>query len=370
MKIAGKTLTHGMIINMNKNTKILRPLLFAIYFFVYGFVNDAVAKENLMPVMEKMPQAEWSAGAQALMPDGTVYMARQNDGTKTRVAVFEPRQTLQATLVLMTGYSEFIEKYHDIIPIFQAQGFRVVMPEWRGHGLSGGRLKHNPAQLHVTDFDLYVSDLITVMGFVTAQYDQHPIFGLAHSMGGQIALRAVHEQADLFSALALSAPMIDIPNSAFEKYLLKLIASAYVFFGQGEAAMLFQENERENGARGKNFVTTNEARFRVNEDLIAANPAINIGGRSIEFVLRAVQAMEETQHPDYLAEITMPIFSGVAPRDSLVLSQATIAMTDHLPNARFKIYPEAMHEILMEQPAIRDAFIADVLVHFAENQNP
>ncbi len=31
----------------------------------------------------------------------------------------------------MTGYSEFIEKYHDIIPIFQAQGFRVVMPEWR-----------------------------------------------------------------------------------------------------------------------------------------------------------------------------------------------------------------------------------------------
>ncbi len=72
---------------MNKNAKILRSLLFAIYFFVYGFVNDAVAKENLMPVMEKMPQADWSAGAHALMPDGTVYMARQNDGTKTRVAV-------------------------------------------------------------------------------------------------------------------------------------------------------------------------------------------------------------------------------------------------------------------------------------------
>ncbi|MGC6475575.1 MAG: alpha/beta fold hydrolase [Parvibaculales bacterium] len=349
--------------------KILRPLSFAIYFMVIGLVDYVSAEESLMAVMEQLPKPEWSKGASDLMPQGSLFLAQQNDGIKTRVAVFEPSQKLQATLVLMTGYSEFIEKYHDIIPVFQAQGFRVVIPEWRGHGLSDGRLKLNPAQLHVTDFDLFVSDLIAIMGFIRTQYDTHPIFGLAHSMGGQIALRAVHEKPDLFVALALSAPMIDIPNSTFEKQLLKILGSAYVFLGQGEAGMPFQENERENGARGKNFVTTNEARFQVNEDLIAANPAINVGGRSIEFVLRAVQVMAETQKPDYLARIKTPIFAGVAPRDTLVLSDATIAMTQLLPQASYKIYPESMHEILMEQSTIRDAFIADVMAHFAAAQN-
>lgn len=47
-----------------------------------------------------------------------------------------------------------------------------------------------------------------------------------------------------------------------------------------------------------------------------------------------------------------------------LMPSGTLEMSQHLPNVSTKLYADAMHELLMEVPAIRDVFLADVEAHY------
>ncbi len=340
--------------------------------FIVGFLGvallaPALAQSDMLSDMLKVetsPTPLWSVYVKDKMPEGAVHLLTLKDGVKVRIGVFEPKGTSKATLVLMAGYTEFIEKYFDVIADFIALDYTVIFPEWRGHGHSGGRLASHPMRLHVTDFDIYTDDLLQVMDWVNTLDVDVPIFALAHSMGGQIALRAVHDRPDIFKALALSAPMLDIPVGIFRLGFMKFQALLYIALGQGDVALPGVQKSRENRTREKNIVSNNQARFDLNEAIIQADYALNVEGRSLEWALRAVQAMEETRKPSYLAKIKMPIFFGVADDDKLVLSQATIEAAAQMKNASLRVYAPAQHELLMEVADIKNRFIADVSAHF------
>ncbi|MGC6511880.1 MAG: alpha/beta fold hydrolase [Parvibaculales bacterium] len=320
-------------------------------------------------IAEVQVEPGWTVQARDLMPDGQLHLLTMQDGVTVRVGVFRPVTAPKASLVLMTGYSEFIEKYFDTIRDFVDRGYLVVLPEWRGHGKSGGRLDNAPMRLHVRDFDQYRRDLFHVMAWL-GTLDLPPlVFGLAHSMGGQIALRAVHERPDLFAALALSAPMIDVHVDGFEMALLKTLGRVYVALGRGDAAVLGDKKSRVGKTHDLNQVTNNHARFTLNEGMIMADFAINVEGRSVEWTLRAVQAMEATRRPEFLNTVSMPLFVGVADEDLLVRSQATLEAVKHMGNAVAQVYAPAKHELLMEVPAIRDRFISDVDAHFEKHRD-
>ncbi|MGC6472891.1 MAG: alpha/beta fold hydrolase [Parvibaculales bacterium] len=306
----------------------------------------------------------WSEQARPLMPDGALHLLTLQDGVTVRVGVFRPAAAPKATLVLMTGYSEFIEKYFDTIGDFVDRGYVVILPEWRGHGKSGGRLAAAPMRLHVTDFDQYRDDLHYVMQWLGTLDVPQPVYGLAHSMGGQIALRATHRRPNLFRALALSAPMMDVHVDSFNMALLKTVAHIYIALGQGAAAVPGDKKSRAGNTRDINEVTNNHTRFNLNEDMLQADFDMNVEGRSLEWTLRAVQAMQETRRPDFLQDITLPVFVGVADDDLLVSSQATLDAVAHLGLGTAEVYAPARHELLMELPEIRSRFISDVDAYF------
>ena len=80
------------------------------------------------------------------------------------------------------------------------------------------------------------TDLRAIMEQVVLPDCPPPIFGLGHSMGGAIAIRALHDGSRWFDRVVLSAPMIQLSgsrNSGFAKFAVKAMryagmGSAYV----------------------------------------------------------------------------------------------------------------------------------------------
>jgi len=285
------------------------------------------------------------------------------DGADLRTAIFYPTGVARGTLVLMTGYAEYIEKYVRVAQTFTKQGFCVVLPEWRGHGRST-RISSEHVRLHLNDFDQNCSDLMMRIERLVLPHCPMPYVGLAHSMGGLIALRSVMKNPDIFEALALCAPMLGVQMSAAQQSIIKFIGSFYRLFGALDQYPPSDPPSRTAKNPAQNRVAFNDTLWQQYEVFLKAHPDLQVNGRSMGWVLTAIDAMRDSAKPDLLKPIHKPIFIASASDEKLVDNEQIRQALKHLPNAQGKEYAPAMHELLMENKEIYDAFIADLLAFF------
>ena len=71
---------------------------------------------------------------------GTTHWARTPDGTSLRYGVLPTDGTPRGAVLLLPGYSEFIEKYLETGSELQRAGYSVLLLDWRGQGLSDRKL--------------------------------------------------------------------------------------------------------------------------------------------------------------------------------------------------------------------------------------
>lgn len=118
----------------------------------------------------------------------------------------------KGVVVHFNGRTEFIEKNMYAYTALLERGYDVWAMDWRGQGLSARidtsieKQKH-----HILDFQTYVDD---AHYFITNQVNLTSYSGkkilLAHSMGGQIALRYLIQHKDDFQYAALSSPLLKL----------------------------------------------------------------------------------------------------------------------------------------------------------------
>src|SRR5690242_7743208 len=137
------------------------------------------------------------------VPDNVVSGAiKTRDGLSLRFARWAPPPGRKGTVVLMQGRAEFIEKYFETVRDLRARGFAVATFDWRGQGLSDRALA-DPRKGYVRSFSEYAIDLETVMEQVVLPDCPPPIYALAHSMGGSIAIKACHDGSRWFERLVV-----------------------------------------------------------------------------------------------------------------------------------------------------------------------
>ena len=74
---------------------------------------------------------------------GTVEFPKMADGVRIRIATFPaPAGGTAGTILMLTGFTEFIEKGLESIAALRARGYGVVTFDWRGQGLSDRLLPH------------------------------------------------------------------------------------------------------------------------------------------------------------------------------------------------------------------------------------
>lgn len=107
-----------------------------------------------------------------------------------------------ALVVILHGYGEHSGRYLHVVDALVQCGFAVLRYDMRGHGRSGGR------RGFVDAFGDYLEDLERMLAVGRRSAPGRPIYLLAHSHGGLVALRRLVDRDDDIAGAVLSAPYV------------------------------------------------------------------------------------------------------------------------------------------------------------------
>lgn len=289
------------------------------------------------------------------------------NGVPIHYAMAKPANARQ-TVMISSGRIETLLKYKELVFNLYHAGYQVFIHDHRGQGLSG-RMADNPHLGYVESFDHYVHDMKLFYDNVIMRHsDQKPLM-LCHSMGGAIgALYALTYPTDI-ARIALSAPMFGI-QPALPGWLASLLLSSqsiwrsrltptpYYFYGQKD---YFDEPFDDNP------LTHSKARYTLLRQEYLDTPQAQLGGVTNQWLRQALIAMDTIARR--AQEITIPVLLMQAGADPIVDNAAQDRVASQLIDCRKHTFDDALHEILMENDAIRDNCLRLTLAFFDKAQN-
>ena len=181
-------------------------------------------------------------------------------------------------VVMLQGRTEFLEKYAIPAAALVRRGFAVASLDWRGQGRSA-RLIDPPLKGHVRRFTDYHRDLEALLSHPSVAGIPGCRLVLAHSMGATIALGAVLRGRVEPAALILSAPMLGIAMTGFQRLFTTLSLPLAGALGKREAWPPFPGVAVPyvfSGFEG-NVLTADSAAFAWLEATLRADPALQLG---------------------------------------------------------------------------------------------
>jgi len=273
--------------------------------------------------------------------------------TRLRVARFEGDGP--GVCLLLNGQTEFIEKYFEVIDELRGRDFSVVTFDWRGQGGSD-RLLPNRRKAHIEDFAEYDQDLDAVIREVVKPMmaeGKKPI-ALAHSMGGNILLRRLHNVQGEFAAAILSAPMVGIKPRGVPWWLVEKITGRLNRAGPSRDFIWgMAQRDQLKLPFALQIVTSDAKRYARNQALLAADPELRLNGPTWGWLEAALHAIDLLEEPGYAEAIKTQALVIGAGRDRVCDTEAARAFAARMPDARYVEIAGAQHEILMERDPLR-----------------
>jgi lysophospholipase len=282
------------------------------------------------------------------------------DGWPLRSIVWRPNLAMR-TIVLLNGRGDFIEKYAELIGDMLSRGYAVASMDWRGQGLSG-EVTPPPRRTHIENFNLWLEDAQRWLGTVVQAKCPGPYHLLAHSMGGHLGLRLMHDVPTMFERAVLLVPMLSLQTHPFSVKFARRVAALAVRMGQGERLGFGQlpYNPLFQTAIRMNRLTSDKPRFDQEAAAIAANPALAIGGVSYAWVNAAFASCELLASPGFAEAIAIPTLILAAEREVLIDNAATKVFAARMPAAKFEIIADGRHELFRERDAIRAPVLSKI----------
>lgn len=258
-------------------------------------------------------------------------------------------------VLLLHGRSEFIEKYKQVAGKLQGMGFIVVSPDWRGQGLSS-RETENRQKGHINRFEDYLDDLEVLVSSVVTSYGL-PVYILAHSMGGHIALRYMSRWPLKIKKAILASPMIDMRIPWPIKPLSKVLARRFsnTLFSEKYTIGSTDYSIKNVTFKGNNLCHDPD-KYLILHDEIKNNPDLALGGVTWGWLDAAFDSIERLKNDDVIKNITPPVLMVNAQKDAIVSSNAQKELSRKLPNCTFLSIKGAFHELLFEEPGINNQF--------------
>lgn len=260
----------------------------------------------------------------------------------------------------MPGRGDAYEKWLESLAAWHAEGWQVTSADWRGQGGSG-RLGRDADTGHVPDFALWVDDYAALWADWAAT-TPGPHVAVAHSMGGQVVLRAVAEGRVRPDALVLSAPMLGLHPAWAPSAALHALARGIVRLGDPRRPA-WQGSERPElvrKARG-HLLTHDESRYADEEWWRRERPAIAMGAASWGWIERALASIRGLERRGVLEAVDVPVLLLGTSVDGLVSWPAIRRAARRLPRGELVAFgAECRHEILREIDPVRTLALARI----------
>ncbi|MSO65753.1 MAG: alpha/beta hydrolase [Alphaproteobacteria bacterium] len=284
---------------------------------------------------------------------------RNSDGARIRFGSLAPANPI-ATAVLVGGFGEFSEKYFEVVRNLLARRIAVWQMDWRGQGGSE-RYLANPNKPFAAGYHRDVADLHQFASTVVRRPSGGAFFLIAHSMGGHIGLRYLHDFPATFDFAVLTAPMINIKERGgiplWAARALALVARNLGFaeaYLPGGGDWSFDPTF----AVEQSTMSQDPIRFRVARDYQQLKPKLRLGGTTFGWLDNAFRSITLLNEDSYLRTVRTPILMGTPLKEQVVQADAEERACQLMPRCEQMPLPNAKHEIWMERDEYRDAWLA------------
>jgi len=284
------------------------------------------------------------------LKSGTIKTA---DGCNLRYAINCEGTGHRGTVCIFHGRRGYIERDYETVTNLTDRGFAVALLDWRGQGRSDRLLKDH-SKGHIKNFAQYDADLEAFMKKVVLPDCPPPYYGLAHSTGANVLLRAL-QKSTWFEASVLLAPMLGFRTSRIPHALLAFVINSLTAIGLG--SLSFPGDFKERRFPG-NVLSHDERRFSRQVDLLKENPDLDLGGPTFGWLSAALAAnkyLMSLKGSDVLLSPVLIVASG----DERVVSQENIhRFSARLQGVPMVVVENAFHEVLIERDSMREQFWA------------
>ncbi len=278
------------------------------------------------------------------------------DGTWIFYCAYVPQHP-KASIVISHGFTEFAEKYNEMVFYFLQAGYAVFLPEHRGHGRSQ-RVLRNMDKVYVKSFAHYVRDLHIFVHKIVKPY-QNEIMLFAHSMGGAIGALYLQRYPDDFKKAVLSSPMIqmNVKGMPYDAAMLTAYICRALGFGRAYAAgqhgfRAKPRFERSSCLSLERYLYAHEKRLK--------NWRCQTSGASYGWVCAAREASRYVQDNGNIARIHIPVLVFAAGREHMVNTDEICRFAGKLKNARLVWMLDARHEIFNGKEQMRMQFYQEL----------
>ncbi|MFV3074288.1 alpha/beta fold hydrolase [Niveispirillum fermenti] len=286
------------------------------------------------------------------------------DGAFLRLSRWNPASPAPppdaATLLILPGRAEYVEKYAELAGDFTRRGLHVVAMDWRGQG-GASRLLPDQSMGHVESFDIFLDDMAAALPRLL-DGTAGPALALGHSMGGHILLRFVAERTHPFHGIIASAPMLGINTAPLPEGAARQLARLAVRMGHGQRYALGQLPFAADPppAFAGNRLTSDPDRFARNHRFCLEDPALALGGASWGWLDAALASIRHYFDQDRLEQVDLPILLLSGRADRIVRTDRHDLAARRLPRCTLASFPEGRHELLMEADPIRNRVLAAI----------
>jgi lysophospholipase len=280
------------------------------------------------------------------------------DGVRLRAGVWNAAEgiALRGVCVVLQGQTEFLEKYCEVIDELRLRGFTVAAFDWRGQGGSAP-VQTDTRKVHIEGFAQYDEDLRAFLDNIVKPLTEKAPLALAHSMGGHILLRTLHDRPDAFAAAVLTAPMLRVSTRGQPEWLVPIVTRLMMLLGR-KADFVFGMDARDplTMSFADQLVTSDRARFARTHALLDAHPELRRAGPTWNWLSAAYESMKKVMAPGFAETIRTPVLMFGAGRDRIVNTEAVRDYAARLAHGTYLEIDSAEHEILMENDIVRARF--------------
>jgi lysophospholipase len=271
------------------------------------------------------------------------------------------------TVVILHGLSEFSEKYFETASEILASGYNVMTLDWRGQGASS-RYLENPHKRHSQGFANDAQDLLDVIANCPVTNAGQDLYLLSHSMGGNIGFHALLEKPDLFRKAAFSAPLLGLRifESVPEPFSTALLSVLCKTGPDNYAPLGGDWNAGIREIQSLRIFSTDPKRGCIHNAWMLQNPPLQVGHVTLQWLFDAHQACKNLSRAMKEGRIKLPCLIASSGHEHFVSNTAIKKAARILPDVQRIHYPEARHEILMENDIIRKDFLQRVFTLFED----
>ncbi|NDE90203.1 MAG: alpha/beta hydrolase [Alphaproteobacteria bacterium] len=298
----------------------------------------------------------------------TLYTLPCSYDGEMRYGISAAAQPAKATVLILPGWGEWIEKYTDVIREWNDRGFDVLIAEWRGQGLSS-RFLMDRNKSWLPSFDLLIDDLDRL--FKTRLLNEKNILLFCHSMGAHLGLRWYLERGRARPAIKgvmLASMLHGFKTAPIPSYIAKALIYSATWLGLDQAYAIDQKDfDQASGLFETNPLTHDRAHFDAMKAHLRENPQLKVGGATYGWLHALMQSIARLETDLARGAPRIPYFIMGPADDPLVESSGFIHVASMLPNCEMHYLNGAKHELLQEKEVFRkqawnwvDGFIAKI----------